>query len=112
MIYQGFFSFQERAQLEQIKTLPPTDMPWQADDFKDPRAAELIRRFRARNFPESLDSEQQITWAQSCQERLQQRHGEDWEHWFEHLDRLRAEVSSTSDQDLLDQIEAYAFSLQ
>jgi exodeoxyribonuclease-1 len=104
MLYNGFFSFKERARLETIRRLPPEDMPWQATDFEDPRAATLIQRYRARNFPESLSPEQQQQWHSDLQQRLYARFGEDLSMWFEHLEQLRA---TTDRQKILDQVEQY-----
>jgi exodeoxyribonuclease-1 len=104
MLYNGFFSFRERARLEAIRQLPAADIPWQADDFEDPRAATLIQRYKARNFPDSLSAEQQQQWQQDVKTRLFARFGEDLNLWFAHLETLR---ETTDQQDLLDQVEQY-----
>ena len=104
MLYNGFFSFKERARLETIRGLNPEDMPWQATDFEDPRAATLIQRYRARNFPESLNEQQLEQWQNDVQHKLFARYGEDLSMWFEQLEELRA---TTDRQDILDQVEQY-----
>ena len=111
MIYAGFFSFKERARLGSIRQLPVEQIPWQADDFEDHRAATLIQRFKARNFPESLTPDQQSTWQADVQQRLTQRYGEDFHLWFEHLESLREQHPEAADQRLLDEVEQYVMTL-
>ncbi len=107
MIYSGFFSFKERAKLESIRNLPAAKIPWLAEDFTDPRAATLIQRYKARNFPESLSEEQQTLWQSDALNRLELRFGEEFEKWFEHLNKLRTQFSSEGEQYILDQLEQY-----
>ncbi|MFC3193067.1 exodeoxyribonuclease I [Marinicella sediminis] len=109
MIYGGFFSFKERARLEAIRQLPGQDIPWQADDFEDPRAATLLQRYRARNYPESLSPEQQQQWQADVDHRLTARFGEDFSLWFDHLNQLR---ETTDRQDILDQVEQFVMEQQ
>ncbi len=110
MIYAGFFSFKERARLEEIRKLSAEHIPWQADDFTDPRAATLVQRYKARNFPQSLSAEQHTLWRIDALQRLEQRYGEEFSGWFDHLNQLRSEKESTKDQAILDQVEQYVMS--
>jgi exodeoxyribonuclease-1 len=112
MIYSGFFSFKERARFEAIRQLPSEQIPWDinaspGDDFTDVRAATLIQRYKARNFPESLSIEQQSLWQADSLHRLEQRYGEEFSMWFDHLNALRAQSKSTRDQEILDQVEQF-----
>ncbi len=112
MIYSGFFSFKERAQLESIRQLPANDIPWDINDslgdgFKDNRAAALIQRYKARNFPESLTHEQQTQWQGESLQRLEQRFGERFSLWFENLNVLREQTDSAKDHEILDQVEQF-----
>ncbi len=107
MIYAGFFSFKERARLEQIRQLPAEEIPWQVDDFNDARAATLIQRYKARNYPQSLSAEQHTLWRTDALQRLEQRYGEAFSGWFDHLNQLRSEKEDAKDQAILDQVEQY-----
>jgi len=40
-------------------------------DFGDDRAADLLFRYRARNFPDTLSSEEMSRWQQHCREQLE-----------------------------------------
>jgi len=114
MIYSGFFSFKERARLESIRQLPADKIPWQiddqVDDFDDHRAATLIQRYKARNFPESLSDEQRTLWKTDALQRLEQRYGNEFSAWFDHLNALREQADSETDHEVLDQVEQYVMS--
>ncbi len=111
MIYSGFFSFKERARLESIRQLPADKIPWQIDDqvdeFDDQRAATLIQRYKARNFPESLSEEQRTLWQIDALKRLEQRYGDEFSTWFDQLNALREQTDSEKDHEILDQVEQF-----
>lgn len=107
MIYSGFFSFKERAKLETIRQSQPEQIPWETDEFTDPRANALIQRYKARNFPETLDPTQQTLWQQDMKNRLELRYGEKLQSWFDYLQQLKAETESCSAQDILTELEHY-----
>lgn len=110
MIYSGFFSFKERARLESIRQLPADDIPWDSNDFNDPRAATLVQRYKARNFPESLTAEQQTLWQIDALRRLEQRYGDEFEAWFDQLNALREQANQDQQLEILDQVEQYVMS--
>ncbi len=111
LIYDGFFSYDERALFNQIRAMKAQDMPWEKKDmaeFKDNRGPELVRRYRARNFPDSLSKQQHKQWFDECRNRLQQRHGQNWHHWFTHLSELKESLKDRQQMRLLDALEDYA----
>ncbi len=107
MIYSGFFSFKEKARLEAIRQLPAEKIPFTVEDFSDERAAKLIQRFKARNFPNSLSNQQMAQWQNDSLLRLESRHGEDFNLWFDQLNALREQNESTRDHEILDQVEQF-----
>lgn len=110
-IYQGFFSYDERAIFNQIRVMKPQDMPWENQEMAgltDERGPELVRRYRARNHLKSLDKKQQEQWHEQCKQRLQQRHGLNWHHWFTHINELKEKYQDRQQLDLLNKLEAYA----
>lgn len=107
MIYSGFFSFKERARLESIRQSAVTEIPWDAQDFSDPRAATLVQRYKARNFPEALNTEQQNLWSADAEQRLQARFGEAFELWFNHLNQLRENTNDSKAHEILDAVEQH-----
>lgn len=107
MIYSGFFSFKERARLESIRQLPAEKIPFEVNDFTDGRAATLIQRYKARNFPETLTQEQGQQWQADALQRLEQRNGDEFSAWFDHLNALREQTDSDKEHEILDQVEQF-----
>lgn len=66
----GFLSSADQALLDRLRQLPPAELartPVQGDDARLP---ELVWRYLARNYPDSLDEDQQARWLEQCRIRL------------------------------------------
>jgi len=73
MIYSGgFFSSQDRRLMEKIRSTAPAKLAQQDWPFKDPRLAEMLFRFRARNFPDTLNENEIELWQTQRLTRLNQ----------------------------------------
>ncbi|MGL4767944.1 MAG: exodeoxyribonuclease I [Formosimonas sp.] len=70
-LYNGFVGNNDRRTLNQLRTLSPQDLAQARPSFVDARLTELLFRYRARNFPDTLSEEEFETWQQHCAERLQ-----------------------------------------
>jgi exodeoxyribonuclease-1 len=63
MLYSGgFFSDADRRGFEQLRAASPQQLREQSFVFEDARIPEMLFRYRARNFPESLTGEEQGQW--------------------------------------------------
>lgn len=63
MIYAGgFFSDTDRRAMEAIHRLDPAEFSDHAPRFQDPRLGEMLLRYRARNWPETLTPEEREDW--------------------------------------------------
>ena len=63
MIYAGgFFSDTDRRAMEAIHRLDPAELSDHAPRFQDPRLGEMLLRYRARNWPETLTPEEREDW--------------------------------------------------
>jgi len=113
MIYSGgFFSNHDRRLMDKIpKTqaagLGQLDLP-----FKDPRLAEMLFRYRARNFPATLSADENLQWQKQRLERLEQP-ADDRQLTPETFkaELLAARQSHEGDnraQSILDHLEAWA----
>ncbi|WP_079226686.1 exodeoxyribonuclease I [Pseudomonas putida] len=69
-LYDGFIGDRDRRLCEQVRTLDPAQLGHGHWMFDDPRLPELLFRYRARNFPETLSSEERQRWYAFCQQRL------------------------------------------
>jgi exodeoxyribonuclease-1 len=69
-LYDGFLGDRDRRLCEQVRTLEPAQLGQGHWMFDDPRMPELLFRYRARNFPDTLNSEERQRWYAFCQQRL------------------------------------------
>jgi len=69
-LYDGFIGDRDRRLCEQVRTAEPAQLARQQWPFDDHRLPELLFRYRARNFPDTLNSEEQQRWQLFCQQRL------------------------------------------
>jgi exodeoxyribonuclease-1 len=69
-LYGGFIGNDDRRTLQRLRGLPPAQLAARRTAFNDPRLEELLFRYRARNFPDTLTDAEQARWQQHCAERL------------------------------------------
>ena len=58
----GFFSDSDRRSLDSLRRLPADALAAATPAFEDARLSELFFRYRARNYPHTLDSEERERW--------------------------------------------------
>jgi exodeoxyribonuclease-1 len=69
-LYGGFVGNNDRRLLTQLRRLTPEQLAKATAGFDDNRLEELLFRYRARNFPTTLDSAEQQRWQEHCAARL------------------------------------------
>ena len=74
MLYAGFINDADRALCQRILQQEPAALATQSWPFCDPRLPELLFRYRARNFPGSLSTDERAQWREHCQ--LQRQEGD------------------------------------
>lgn len=63
MLYTGgFFSPADRKEMQRVLDTAPESLGETAFAFQDPRLEEMLFRLRARNYPDTLTSEEQAQW--------------------------------------------------
>lgn len=99
-LYGGFIGPADRRRLNQLKSQDPSDPAWTHTGFDDARLQELVFRYRARNFPQSLGLDEAEHWQAHCAARLLQ--GEAGaltvERLFERIDALAEAASERGDE--------------
>lgn len=75
-LYDGFFSAADMALMAQVRRANPSELAKIKFDFQDARLPELLFRYRARNWPETLKVSEREQWEQHRLKRLLQG-GED-----------------------------------
>ena len=84
MLYSGgFFSDADKRIMEQVRDSSPDELREQAFPFEDARLPEMLFRYRARNFPDSLSEEERSQWE---------------DHRFQYLTDPEADASITLDK--------------
>jgi len=108
-LYGGFLSPDDRRQLDRLRALSPQALAAKRPAFADPRLEELLFRYRARNFPDTLDEEEQQRWHDHRSARLHEGAGGSTTlaAFFERIDEL-AESADDRQQALLEALYDYA----
>ncbi|MEJ7688674.1 MAG: exodeoxyribonuclease I [Variovorax sp.] len=74
-LYGGFVGNADRRRLTQLRSLPPAELARTRTGFDDPRLEELVFRFKARNWPETLDEAEAERWEAHRAARLLEGEG-------------------------------------
>ena len=69
-LYGGFVGNNDRRTLEHLRAMTPAKLAAARPSFDDERLDELLFRFRARNFPETLGEAERFSWEQHRAARL------------------------------------------
>ncbi|MCP1441275.1 exodeoxyribonuclease-1 [Pseudomonas sp. GGS8] len=69
-LYDSFIGDRDRRLCEQVRAADPAQLAQEQWPFDDERLPELLFRYRARNFPDTLSLEEQERWRIFCQQRL------------------------------------------
>jgi exodeoxyribonuclease-1 len=69
-LYDGFLSNADKGSAEQVRQLSGEDLAAAGFSFEDTRMSELLFRYRARNFPETLTGEEMLLWDEFREHRL------------------------------------------
>ncbi|MBK1645652.1 exodeoxyribonuclease I [Thiocapsa imhoffii] len=71
MLYSGgFLPDADRRQLDRLRALAPEALAHEAPSFQDPRLAQMLFRYRARNWPETLTPTEREDWEHERLTRL------------------------------------------
>ena len=69
-LYSGFIGDRDRRLCEQVRQASAEELARENWMFSDARLPELLFRYRARNFPQSLNATEQQHWQAFCRARL------------------------------------------
>ncbi|MFC5435085.1 exodeoxyribonuclease I [Rhodanobacter umsongensis] len=106
----GFLPDADKRLLAQVRATPPEQLGTRVFPFRDARYPELLFRYRARNWPETLDADERARWEAFRQARLT-RHtaltGLTLDDYFARLAELRNDPQAQGKLALLDQLQAW-----
>jgi exodeoxyribonuclease-1 len=69
-LYSGFLRDTDKARCAKVRAAAPEQLAQHEGRFEDPRYNELLFRYRARNFPETLDEQGRAHWAHYREHKL------------------------------------------
>ncbi|MBJ6977771.1 exodeoxyribonuclease I [Luteimonas sp. MC1782] len=108
-LYDGFIGDGDKARMARVRATPPAQLGAVDFGFQDPRLPELLFRYRARNWPETLGAADRARWDDYRRQRLHADAGLSectFEAYFADIARLRAETTGDAvRQALLDRLE-------
>jgi len=111
-LYGGFLGPGDRRQLNELRQLPPAALAAARPSFQDARLEDLLFRYRARNFPDTLTADERQAWEAHRAARLL-----DGEAGARTVEQLFAEIDALSDsvdergEDILGALYDYADSI-
>jgi exodeoxyribonuclease-1 len=115
MLYSGgFFGESDKQAMAQIRATAPELLGELEPMFQDGRLEEMLFRYRARNYPDSLNGDEQLRWNEFCQQRLLQPQPRllNFERFFERLNSLGNDPKTTPEQlHILQELATYAESI-
>jgi len=108
-LYGGFVGNGDRRRLNQLRSLSPTELARDRTGFDDGRLEEIVFRYRARNWPESLSPEEVERWEALRTARLFKGEGgaRTIEALFAEVDALSESVDERG-EELLGALYEYA----
>jgi exodeoxyribonuclease-1 len=114
-LYDGFPSDADKRIFPLVRGTAPVKLVFLESKFADPRFRELLFRYRARNWPETLSHGELQRWNVYRRERLmrEERWSEySFDSYFHEIADLRAAHGPGRTQTLLDELESWGRGLQ
>ncbi|GAB2582793.1 exodeoxyribonuclease I [Dyella jejuensis] len=109
-LYSGFLPDADKRLLREVRATPPEQLSQRSFAFRDSRYAELLFRYRARNWPETLAPDERERWEAFRTGRLTRSTPLTTltlADYFAKLTLLRNEPSASDKFALLDQLQAW-----
>lgn len=115
-LYQGFFSQADKGRMMEIRASTPSQLAERDFVFSDKRLPELLFRYRARNWPDSLTAQEHANWNAYRHERLTDPEAGGsitLVEFHQRLDEIEnSDETTQSQKDLITALREYAQALQ
>ena len=111
----GFFSANDKRKMELVREAEPENLAMLSIPFEDNRLEEMLFRYRARNWPETLNQEEQEEWQHFCQQRLESDTHEkilNFDRFAEKIEACRERELTDEQKTVLEYLEQYAKQLK
>lgn len=116
MIYGGgFFAEKDKKLMDTIHATAPEELGNQTWSFVDKRLPEMLFRYRARNYPDTLTADEQAQWLEHCRARLIE--GEsghlNFKNFYAEIKELQSEMEPDDHKmDILNEVEEFGRELE
>lgn len=109
-LYGGFLSDADRQRLARLRGLDPAELALTRPGFDDERLTELLLRYRARNFPDTLNPDEAAQWQAHRHQRLMDENGPSLSlpAFMERIDTLAETHDDERSQHLLSELYDWA----
>ena len=111
----GFFSANDKRKMDLVREAEPENLALLSIPFEDPRLEEMLFRYRARNWPETLNEDEQDQWQDYRQQRLHSD-GNDkilsLESFKQAIETCRERELTDEQKTVLSQLEHYIIQLK
>ena len=114
MIYAGgFFSANDKALMKSVRSSNEIELAEGEFAFQDKRLPEMLFRYKARNFPSTLNEEEQARWAQHCAYNLMDDKSGylTFKQFYDRLNELSTSVQGQDKYTVLEDLKYYAESI-
>jgi exodeoxyribonuclease-1 len=109
-LYGAFLPDADKRLLGEVRATPPSQLGTRRFPFRDPRYPELLFRYRARNWPETLNAKESERWETFRRDRLTRASSLTTltlEAYFAELESLRTPEADDTRLELLDRLEQW-----
>ncbi len=112
-LYAGFFNDKDRALAVDVRKKSVDELADYHPDFIDERLPELLLRYKAKNYPDSLSEEEKKIWQKHVAERLENGAGgsPSLKAYFESIRKFISTHQDKESQFLLEELKLYGESL-
>ena len=111
----GFFSANDKRKMELIRETEPENLSTLSVSFEDNRLEEMLFRYRARNWPETLNEAEQEEWQDYRQQRLSSDNNDkvlNFDRFTQTIESCRERELTDEQKTVLEYLEQYATQLK
>lgn len=106
-LYDGFVNNSDKTKMAVVRAADAAGLADLHPDFSDERLHQLLTRYKARNYPQSLAADERELWESHRAERL----AKDMPRYAQELARLGSEVSDGQKRFILQELHLWAESI-
>lgn len=103
-LYDGFVTDQDKPKMNAVRSATAKDLTDFNPNFADERLSELLIRYKARNFPQTLNESERVAWEKYKTERITR----ELPKYSQSLSILASQAKTTSSHFILQELQLWA----